>query len=64
MGRLPKQIHYERIQVYLLPDEVTKLKIEAHNKKMNTSRYLRYLIINTFTSQQRNILWMKVPNIK
>ena len=56
MGRLPKQIHYERIQVYLLPDEVTKLKIEAHNKKMNTSRYLRYLIINTFTSQHRNIL--------
>jgi hypothetical protein len=56
MGRLPKQIHYERIQVYLLPDEVTKLKIEAHNKDMNTSRYLRYLIINTLTAQQRNII--------
>lgn len=55
MGRLPKQIHFERVQVYLMPEEVMKLKIEARNKSMNISRYLRNIIINTFTLQQRNI---------
>jgi hypothetical protein len=55
MGRLAKQIHFERVQVYLLPDEVRKLKIEAHNKNVNVSRYIRNIIINTFRFQQKDI---------
>lgn len=56
MGRLPKQTHFERVQVYLLPEEVMRLKVEAHNKSVNLSRYLRNIIITIFTSQQRNIV--------
>ena len=54
MSRHPQTIHFERIQVYLLPEEVLKIKIEANNKSISTSRYLRNIIINTFTSNQRN----------
>ena len=56
MGRLPKQIHFQRVQVYLLPEEVMRLKVEAQNENVNLSRYLRNVIITTFTSKQRNIL--------
>ena len=55
MGRLPKQIHFERLQVYLMPEEAIELKIEAHNKNLDISKYLRNIIINTLISHHGSI---------
>jgi len=54
MGKHKQSIHYERLQVYLLPNEASKLKIEAINNNINISKHIRN-IINTFISQKGKI---------
>ena len=44
LGRIKQDTCFERIQIYLHPEVVSKLRSEAQNKHIKISRYIRDLL--------------------